>query len=80
MLIKRFIFKTVVEITESDFAGSNIDLGLLPGGRVKLVKSSSINLVGLARTTIGRIGYQTKQFSYPKNDMNNFYITTDIVR
>ena len=35
---------TVVELAEGDIAGSQIDLGLVPGGRVKLIASSSVNI------------------------------------
>ena len=34
----------VVELVNPDPHGSDSDLGLIPGGRVKLVKSASVNL------------------------------------
>ena len=34
----------VVELEIADPYGSDSDLGLVPGGRVKLVKSASVNL------------------------------------
>lgn len=34
----------VVEVVNPDPYGSEADLGLVPGGRVKLVKSTSINV------------------------------------
>ena len=34
----------VVEVTNPDPYGSEADLGLVPGGRVKLVKSTSIDI------------------------------------
>lgn len=35
---------TVVELAEGDIAGSQVDLGLVPGGRVKLIASSNVNV------------------------------------
>ncbi len=37
----------VVELTAADPFGSDSDLGLMPGGRVKLVKSVTIDLSSL---------------------------------
>ena len=39
-----FIVQVVAEITHPDFAGSESDLGLSPGGKIKLIKSSTIQL------------------------------------
>ena len=36
--------QVVTEIASPDMAGSEIDLGLAPGGRVKLLRSSAITL------------------------------------
>jgi hypothetical protein len=39
----------VAEISTPDMAGSEIDLGLSPGGKIKVVISSSIKLESLVR-------------------------------
>lgn len=45
----KLIIWTVVELSHVDLAGFETDLGLLPGGRIKLVKSSQIDLNNLIR-------------------------------
>ena len=39
----------MVELNHVDLAGFETDLGLLPGGKIKLVKSSQIDLNNLIR-------------------------------
>ena len=41
--------KTVVELKNVDFTVFETDLGLLPGGKIKLIKSSEIPLSNLIR-------------------------------
>ena len=43
------LFKTVAELNHVELAGYETDLGLLPGGKIKLLKSSQINLNNLIR-------------------------------
>lgn len=35
----------VVELPEGDLSGSTVDLGLAPGGRVKLISSATVNVL-----------------------------------
>lgn len=73
------ITKTVVELSHIDLAGFETDLGLLPGGRIKLVKSSQINLNNLVRMPYGKVRYQTLTMTSPSNQANHFFICTNIV-
>ena len=43
------LLQVVAEISTPDMAGSEIDLGLSPGGKIKVVISSSIKLESLVR-------------------------------
>jgi hypothetical protein len=70
----------VVELSHIDLAGFETDLGLLPGGRIKLVKSSQINLNSLIRMPYGKVKYQTLAMTSPSNQANHFFICTNIVR
>lgn len=73
-----FNFKTVVELNHVDLAGFETDLGLLPGGRIKLVKSSQIDLRNFI-SPFGKDRFQTLSMACPINQTNNFYISTNMV-
>lgn len=70
-------FWVVAELSNADIAGSEIDLGLSPGGKIKVVISSSIKLDTLVREarTLGPVRSFEMQIS--PTDPNHFYIGTD---
>ena len=75
----------VVEILNPDPYGSDSDLGLVPGGRVKLVKSATVNIMasGPARDLFSSMGMYSSikvhclQF-HPLHT-NHIYVGTDMV-
>jgi hypothetical protein len=69
----------VVELSHIDLAGFETDLGLLPGGRIKLVKSSQIDLNNLIRMPFGKAKYQTLSLTSPLNQTNHLFISTNLV-
>ncbi|XP_075068209.1 cytoplasmic dynein 2 intermediate chain 1 [Mixophyes fleayi] len=74
------IFWVVVELRKVDLAGSQSDLGLIPGGKVKLVHSSSINLSDkFYHKDVLTLGIpQTFNIKFLPRDSNHFVIGTDI--
>lgn len=70
-------FWVVIEIDKPDDAGSESDLGLVPGGRIKLIKSSSIQLQVPLRE-LGPV-YQLKvtDMQLMPNNPNHFFVATD---
>ncbi|XP_063777991.1 cytoplasmic dynein 2 intermediate chain 1 isoform X2 [Pseudophryne corroboree] len=74
------IFWVVVELRKADLAGSQSDLGLIPGGKVKLVHSSSIHLSDrFFHKDVLSLGIpQTFNIKFLPQDLNHFVIGTDI--
>ncbi|XP_059964411.1 cytoplasmic dynein 2 intermediate chain 1 [Mesoplodon densirostris] len=70
----------VVELAKADTAGAISDLGLLPGGRIKLVHSVAIQL----RDRLSHKGYefwgstQTLNVKFLPSDPNRFVVGTDM--
>ncbi|XP_070122228.1 cytoplasmic dynein 2 intermediate chain 1 isoform X2 [Equus caballus] len=70
----------VVELPKADVAGSISDLGLIPGGRIKLVHSAVIQL----SDSLSHKGYefwgttQTLNIKFLPSDPNHFIVGTDI--
>ncbi|XP_077347262.1 cytoplasmic dynein 2 intermediate chain 1 isoform X2 [Lithobates pipiens] len=74
------IFWVVVELRKVDLAGSQSDLGLIPGGKVKLVHSSSINLIDkfFHKDVLTLGSPETMNIKFLPQDSNHFVIGTDI--
>ncbi|XP_033624364.1 WD repeat-containing protein 60-like isoform X1 [Asterias rubens] len=68
-------FWVVIELDQTDSAGSSTDLGLVPSGKVKLIKSSAIVLDKYNRKTSKAI--QAKDMKLALNDPSHFYVATD---
>ncbi|XP_061183329.1 cytoplasmic dynein 2 intermediate chain 1-like [Saccostrea echinata] len=68
-------FWVVAEISSPDMAGSEFDLGLSPGGRIKLVLSSSIQLQNPLREKSEPLRSFELQLS--PGDLNHFYVGTE---
>ncbi|XP_045243971.2 cytoplasmic dynein 2 intermediate chain 1 isoform X2 [Macaca fascicularis] len=70
----------VVELPKADIAGSVSDLGLMPGGRVKLVHSALIQLGdSLSHKDIEFLGtIQTLNVKFLPSDPNHFIVGTDM--
>lgn len=70
----------VMEMQKLDLAGSQSDLGLIPGGKVKLVHSTTINLLdSFFSKDITYQGIpQTLNIKILPSDSNHFIIGTDI--
>ncbi|CAF4040027.1 unnamed protein product, partial [Rotaria sordida] len=69
------IIWSVVELMQSDEAGSIADLGLKPGGRVRMTQTSSIQIkqsIHMARDSI-----QAYDLSCPTSDVDNFYVASN---
>ncbi|XP_050392644.1 cytoplasmic dynein 2 intermediate chain 1 [Patella vulgata] len=66
----------VAEIAAPDSAGSELDLGLQPGGRIKLVKSSSFKVQISSQMDVHHTS--TYDFKFSPNDLNQYYVGTDI--
>ncbi|XP_023987395.1 cytoplasmic dynein 2 intermediate chain 1 isoform X2 [Physeter macrocephalus] len=70
----------VVELAKADTAGAISDLGLLPGGRIKLVHSAAIQL----SDSVSHKGYefwgstQTLNVKFLPSDPNHFVVGTDM--
>ncbi|XP_058390293.1 cytoplasmic dynein 2 intermediate chain 1 isoform X3 [Diceros bicornis minor] len=70
----------VVELPKADIAGSMSDLGLIPGGRIKLVHSAVIQL----SDSLSHKGYefwgftQTLNVKFLPSDPNHFIVGTDV--
>ncbi|XP_063308729.1 cytoplasmic dynein 2 intermediate chain 1 isoform X1 [Pelobates fuscus] len=74
------ILWVVVELRKDDLAGSQNDLGLIPGGKVKLVHSSSIFLNDsfFPKDVLSLGQPQTLNIKFMPQDSNHFFIGTDI--
>ncbi|XP_068942170.1 cytoplasmic dynein 2 intermediate chain 1 [Petaurus breviceps papuanus] len=70
----------VVELPKADFAGSQSDLGLIPGGKIKLVHSSTIQLNNSFPPKINTSlrSMQTLIVKFLPSDPNRFVIGTDM--
>ncbi len=68
----------MVELKNVDLAIFETDLGLLPGGKLKLVKNSQISLDNLIRTPSGKIPFQTLCMNASISNVNDFYIATNV--
>ncbi|CAF1058490.1 unnamed protein product [Adineta ricciae] len=69
------IIWSVVELMKSDEVGSIADLGLKPGGRVRMTQTSSIQVkqsIYMARDSI-----QAYDLSCPINDVDNLYVASN---
>ncbi|CAN2390224.1 WD repeat-containing protein 60 [Pristimantis euphronides] len=74
------ILWVVVELRKVDFAGSQSDLGLIPGGKVKLIHSSSVHLSDkfYHRDVLTLGSPQTLNIKFLPSDFNHFVIGTDV--
>ncbi|XP_069585813.1 cytoplasmic dynein 2 intermediate chain 1 [Ranitomeya imitator] len=74
------ILWVVVELRKADLAGSQSDLGLIPGGKVKLIHSSSIHLSDkFFHKDVLMLGSpQALNIKFLPKDFNHFVIGTDI--
>ncbi|XP_048196510.1 cytoplasmic dynein 2 intermediate chain 1 isoform X5 [Perognathus longimembris pacificus] len=70
----------VVELPKADIAGSMSDLGLLPGGRIKLVHSSVIQLGNSLHWKDSEFWGPTQTLSvkFLPSDSNHFIVGTDL--
>ncbi|NXH42541.1 WDR60 protein, partial [Dicaeum eximium] len=69
----------VVELQKADLAGSQTDLGLVPGGKVKLVHSSTMELnSSLFPKDISQRMPQTLTIKFPSSNPNHFIVGTNI--
>ncbi len=68
----------MVELKNVDLAIFETDLGLLPGGKLKLVKNSQITLDNLIRTPSGKIPFQTLCMNASITNVNDFYVATNV--
>ncbi|XP_072432291.1 cytoplasmic dynein 2 intermediate chain 1 isoform X1 [Chiloscyllium punctatum] len=68
----------VVELQKADLAGSLIDLGLIPGGKIKLIHSSSIEVNSFLPRNLMQLGPpRTLSIRFLPSDPNHFFIGTD---
>ncbi|XP_013391905.2 WD repeat-containing protein 60-like [Lingula anatina] len=67
----------VAEISNPDEAGSESDLGLAPGGRVKLLKSSSCKLENPTRDVRLKSSLRAHELALSPANPSNFYVGTD---
>jgi WD40 repeat protein len=68
-------FWVVVDLGQTDVAGSETDLGLIPSGRLKLLKSSSIIVENPYRNLSQAI--QAKDMKFSSRDPNQFFIAAN---
>ncbi|XP_072910964.1 cytoplasmic dynein 2 intermediate chain 1 isoform X1 [Hemitrygon akajei] len=69
----------VVELQKADVAGSLTDLGLIPGGKMKLIHSSSIDVISFFPRNFIQLGRpRTLNIKFLPSDPNHFFIGTDI--
>jgi len=71
--------QTVVELTNVDLAGFETDLGLLPGGRLKLVKAHQINL-DQTRGPLATHRFHTLGLAAPPNTTHSLFVATSLGR
>ncbi|XP_078377920.1 cytoplasmic dynein 2 intermediate chain 1-like isoform X2 [Oculina patagonica] len=67
----------VVELDRANDAGSESDLGLSPGGKIKLIKSSSISLQSPFRDFRSKMSLQALVMRFLPHDPNHIYVGTD---
>ncbi|KAJ7386827.1 hypothetical protein OS493_006857 [Desmophyllum pertusum] len=67
----------VVELDRANSAGSESDLGLSPGGKIKLMKSSSISLQSPFRDFRSTMSLQALIMRFLPHDPNHIYVGTD---
>lgn len=67
----------VVELERANCAGSESDLGLSPGGKIKLIRSSSISLHSPLRGLQNEMTFQALILRFLPHDPNHVYIGTD---
>ncbi|XP_025084636.1 WD repeat-containing protein 60-like isoform X2 [Pomacea canaliculata] len=67
----------VTEIPLPDMAGSGIDLGLAPGGRIKLVHTSSITLES-PNKNVQAGNPRARDVKLNPSDLNHFFVATDL--
>ncbi|XP_059145330.1 cytoplasmic dynein 2 intermediate chain 1-like isoform X3 [Physella acuta] len=70
-------FWVVAEISGTDPAGSENELGLAPGGRIKLLRSSSIVLTNPNRYLSNSEELKALDLRLNPGDLNHFYVATD---
>ncbi|XP_072173469.1 cytoplasmic dynein 2 intermediate chain 1-like isoform X1 [Diadema setosum] len=70
-------FWVVLEIDKPDEAGSEYDLGLVPGGKIKLIKSSSIQLPVPSRELGPVYRLKITDMQLEPSNPNHFYVATD---
>ncbi|XP_010084997.1 PREDICTED: WD repeat-containing protein 60 [Pterocles gutturalis] len=68
----------VVELQKVDLAGSQTDLGLIPGGKVKLVHSSTMELNSLFPKDVRQRTPQTPSIKFLSSNPNHFVVGTNI--
>ncbi|XP_028606422.2 cytoplasmic dynein 2 intermediate chain 1 isoform X1 [Podarcis muralis] len=70
----------VVELQKGDLAGSQSDLGLIPGGKIKLVHSSTVqlNCRFYSRDTVLTKVPQTLNIKFLPSNPNHFVVGTDV--
>eukprot|EP00118_Oscarella_pearsei_P012676 m.95335 g.95335 ORF g.95335 m.95335 type:complete len:994 (+) comp36846_c0_seq5:51-3032(+) len=69
----------VVELNKPDPAGSESDLGLVPGGRVKLVPSASIVIQTPTRlASCLPLHFRPFELDFSPDDPNHFYVATNL--
>lgn len=67
----------VVELDRANNAGSESDLGLSPGGKIKLIKSSSISLQSPFRDFRSKMSLRALIMRFLPHDPNHIYVGTD---
>nr|KAG5687937.1 hypothetical protein BaRGS_021645 [Batillaria attramentaria] len=67
----------VTEISAPDTAGSEVDLGLAPGGRVKLLRSSAIVLDN-PNKNLASGSPRALDIKLNPSDLNHFFVGTDL--
>ncbi|XP_069121844.1 cytoplasmic dynein 2 intermediate chain 1-like isoform X3 [Argopecten irradians] len=70
-------FWVVAEIASPDMAGSETDLGLSPGGKIKLIKSSAIVLQHPPRYKRIGASLRATEVQLAPSDPNHYYVGTD---
>ncbi|XP_021349660.1 WD repeat-containing protein 60-like isoform X2 [Mizuhopecten yessoensis] len=70
-------FWVVAEIASPDMAGSETDLGLSPGGKIKLIKSSAITLQHPPRYKRVGDSLRATEVQLAPTDPNHYYVGTD---
>ncbi|XP_072043878.1 LOW QUALITY PROTEIN: cytoplasmic dynein 2 intermediate chain 1-like [Amphiura filiformis] len=69
-------FSVVIEIDKPDLAGSESDLGLVPSGKIKLIKTSSVSLTTNPSRGLGDV-MKAFHMQLSPLDPNQFFVATD---